>query len=244
MLLSSLEAYGEHYNDCIFKIKKQEKEKDSKWLTVQAEGTRNGDYFFRELKYNPSTPEKVTLGDSFRVEGKEYEVDTTSPSLGLINTPTDVRYVMRKPLRQWRKAFKINAQSYKSLPCSADISRQYRVRARSSPLFTSNTTLLAYFIFNQEYYDIDQALDMLEKGECLSIALNSKYAISFNIYNLEHYTLYYKNNLVGLLNKESNEVQLLESYEHLTSDIRFTILPDRPITTLQMLPLEEVNNET
>lgn len=232
MLLHQLEEYRDHYRGCVFQIKNHNDE----WITVQADNRDEDLFYFRELQVNNNV---FMMGSVFTVRG-ETEVNISYPSLGLINTNTDVRYVTRAPTRQWRKAYRVEGQKFRKLDCTKQIEHQYTIRGRPSPLYTSGKYDITYYIFNNEYYTIQEALQMIEEGQRISVAINPRVAVSLNLFNVDNYTIYYKNYLVGLLDKETRVLKLLQTYEHLTNDLRFSLEP-QDVELISYLSEEEVN---
>jgi hypothetical protein len=215
ILLNQLEEYNDHFRGCFFQIKN-----NNEWEIVRSEGKDGDSYHFRELTMHNNN---FNLSRTYSVSGSETEVDLTYPSLGLINTTTDVRHVSRKPSRQYRKAFRSESNNTSPLFCTNQIKTQYELRSRNPPLFSYHTEPVIYHIFKNEYYSLDQAIEMIMNGDRLSVAITPKFAISLNLYNLTHFTVYHKKHLIGLLHKETKELRLLSSYTHLYNEIRFTL---------------------
>lgn len=219
ILLNELEEYRDHFRGCYFKIRNI-REDNSEWKTVHADSKEGYSYFFRSVENNG------ILSTSYRVQGDDYEVDLTYPSLGLINSDTDVRYVSRRPQRQYRKAFRIEGLNASALFCVKQIASQYRKRSRSIPLTRDDRNILTKDIFDNKYYSLDEAYELIEQGNKVAVAITPKFAISLTLYDVDNYTVYYKSSLIGLISKDSKDLQLLSSYSYLENEIRFTLEPN------------------
>lgn len=235
--LNSLEEWREHYQGCFFRIQNGEE-----MVTIQAGGREGSDRFYFSNFSTDGNDVVEHINDSFHVNGSTL-ADLTYPSLGLINTPTDVRHISREPSRQWRKAYRTDGLIVKKLQCTKSIETIYRMRGRIAPLISNDKQLLTYYVFKDEYFTLDEAINqLLNGGERISVALNSRYAISLNINNVANFTVYYKDNIIGLLNKETRVMQLLSTYTYLMSDLRFSVGIDN-IEILDFVTLSDPTNE-
>ena len=215
--LESLTEFNSHYSNCYFLLRdKIERE------TILVKALEMYDTNIELLEINSSN----IINKSINVDDYHYyEVNTTYPSLGVINIKdNDTRYISRTPDRQWKKAFNTRNINISLYDNSKYIYKLYVDRGRQCPLqlvlsTDNNNHDFIYDLFFPQYHSISKMEELIEK-KTINIAINNKVMVSFDPRLEEHlYLLYYKENMIGYLNIEDRTFSLLNSYKNYMREI-------------------------
>jgi len=138
-----------------------------------------------------TNPNKGFVSVAFPIE--DIEADFSFPKLGAINYDKGVCIVTRNAVRQWRRSltFRKNVISITLIDAN--------VLGMHSKMLTENAKSV-HSMFFPEYYNINEAIELILKKKKVTVALNSRYYIGINL-RLPYIYLGYNGYIIGRVRK-------------------------------------------
>ena len=126
---------------------------------------------------------------------KRYKFSNKFPTLGMINVADHVCYVSRKAQRQWKKGLRLHNLSVKTF----DTDLLHLLNEEANTDYRAYTDDLEFKLYDNKYTPYFEALESVNDGDKVARAISPDFCVS-NRYNCSKPLLYYRSNIVGVVN--------------------------------------------
>lgn len=202
----SLQDFCQKYNSCIVRIKRKIQKPYEYFYFNDVIEDEEGRFVLRgQLLTNKKRWDNQNiLADDI------IDFNPTWPKLGLINALRDVVFLYRRPDRQWRQGYFINAVVIEQF-------NKTSMNLLGLSCFSYDHLIKPYFakeVFNPNYFSVNKAIDDIHGGRRLAAAINKDFFISSS-WLVDGLYLGYKTTLVGKISNrhylQNPQVELFDN---------------------------------
>jgi hypothetical protein len=147
------------------------------------------------------------------------EIEWYQPDLGYVNYNRCAHYLMRTVSRQYMLGFNLNnyvlGKAFDHERMNLSGGRLHLRDGVNSPLFIQK-------VVNRAYFTTEQALNFIEDGSVLSVAISPEIAFSQSV-NFDHPVICYKDKVVGYVDKDTGEKFLFSPAEYVATILPFQV---------------------